>query len=309
MTGMNAFNLLLDGYSGPFTLIDVGARWGAHPRWAPLADRATIIGFEPDAAECERLNAGSPPHISYVPIGLADEEGERDLFITREPACSSNYAPIKQLYQHYAGLECTTLERVVRMNCRRLDDVLRERHVSEVAAMKLDTQGSELSILKGSVESLKTCSLIDVEVEFNPIYAGQDLFCDLDRWLRDQGFVLWRLENLSHYASEEIAVARTDFVVWAPPAQSAAAPVSNGQVFWSQAQYVRADYTQTGVSRMSFDDAIRPAILCGLYGFWDLAIELIRKTGDENLLQNLRGACGLSTMTSTTAGDAGLELA
>ena len=294
--------LLLNRYSGPVTLIDVGARWGVHHRWSPLADRAIIIGFEPDADECARLNADSPLYISYLPIGLADEDGERDLYITREPACSSNHPPIETLYQHYAGLDCTTLERVVRMRCRRLDDVLRERGVSDVAAMKLDTQGSELSILKGSIEALKTCAIIDIEVEFNPIYAGQALFCDLDRWMRDNGFLLWRLENLEHYATEEIPMARTSFVVGAPPAQNAAASVSNGQVFWAQAQYVRAEYPQTGAAQMPFDQAIRPAILCGLYGFWDLAIELIRKTGDIELLNSLRGACGLAPVSPEGAG-------
>ncbi len=183
--------------------------------------------------------------------------------------------------------------------------MLRERSVGDVAAMKLDTQGSELSILKGSVEALKTCSLIDIEVEFNPIYARQDLFCDVDRWLRDHGFVLWRLEQIEHYATEEIAMARSVMIVGAPPGQSVAAPVSNGQVFWAQAQYVRAEYPQTGASKMSFDDAIRPAILCGLYGFWDLAIELIRKTGDNKLYQRLREACGLTSGPFGTVADAG----
>ena len=168
--------------------------------------------------------------------------------------------------------------------------------------MKLDTQGSELSILKGSVETLKACSLIDIEVEFNPIYAGQGLFCDVDRWLRDNGFVLWRLENLEHYAPEAIEMAQTAFVVGAPPALSHAAPVSNGQVFWAQTQYVRADYPQTGAAHMAFDDAIGPAILCGVYGFWDLAIELIRKTGERELLQNLRMACGLAPAPAEGAG-------
>jgi hypothetical protein len=111
MSDQVAFNLLLDRYAGSLVLIDVGARWGAHHRWKLLAGRATIIGFEPDAEECARLNSDSPPYISYLPMGLGNEEGERDLFITREPACSSNYPPIAQLYQHYAGLDCTTLER------------------------------------------------------------------------------------------------------------------------------------------------------------------------------------------------------
>lgn len=67
-----------------------------------------------------------------------------------------------------------------------LAETLGERTVD---AIKLDTQGSELDILRGASRALSSCTLIEIEVEFNPIYEGQNLFCDVDRFLRDRGFV------------------------------------------------------------------------------------------------------------------------
>jgi FkbM family methyltransferase len=287
----NAALALLFGHCRDrITLVDVGARWGAHDRWDSLGNLADIVCFEPDREECERLQASRAPNTRYLPIGLSDSGGERDLFVTVEPGCSSNFEPIPALYEHYPSLGIIRPLRKTRMLCRRLDDVLAEHGVSQVAALKLDTQGSELLILKGAERTLAKCSLIDIEVEFNPLYQQQALFCDVDRFLRDRGFVLWRLENLFHYSTESLPAAESmmEIVGTPAPAPRTVARIPNGQVFWAQAQYVRKEYPRAGADYMESSEAIVPAILAGTYGWWDLALELVRKTGDRALSDDLR---------------------
>ena len=41
----------------PLGYIDVGARGGVHPLVEPVAGITAVLGFEPDAAECARLQA------------------------------------------------------------------------------------------------------------------------------------------------------------------------------------------------------------------------------------------------------------
>jgi FkbM family methyltransferase len=287
---VGALRVLLEKCSGRLTLVDIGARWGAHQRWLPLGNAAEILCFEADHEECERLEATRPPNVRYVPVGLSDIAGERDLFVTLEPACSSNFEPIPALHEHYPGLAIIRPMRKTTLSCQRLDDVLMEQSIERVAAMKLDTQGSELSIMRGGERFFAQCSLIDIEVEFNPIYRRQALFCDVDRFLRDRGFVLWRFENLVHYPTETLQSALSTFAIAGDPGQTTVAQIANGQVFWAQAQYVRAEYPRTGAERMNLKEAIVPAILSGLYGWWDLALELVRKTGDNDLLNRLRAS-------------------
>lgn len=294
MSVVDAMSLLLQYRQKRFSLIDVGARWGANQRWMQLGAGADILCFEPDAEECTRLNAMRPPHVRYLPYGLADSPGMRDLHVTAEPACSSLHPPIPALFQHYPPLTVMQPDRVVSVQCRRLDDVLIEEGIEDVAAIKLDTQGSELAILRGGIEALKACCLIDIEVELNPLYQGQALFCDVDRFLRDHGFVLWRLENLVHYAPEAIPAATSGFLLSAEPSAAVVAVVPNGQVFWAQAQYVRATYPRTGSDWLPMKEACHAATLVGMYGFWDLALELVRKTGNKALLSALRRTLDLS---------------
>ena len=285
MTINAAIHLLLGRSAARFCFVDVGARWGAHQRWSALNDRADIVCFEPDAEEVARLNESKPDNVHYHPFGLSDTDGQSDLHITAEPACSSVFPPVPALYEHYSSLDAMRPVRTISVPLKRLDDV-----VANAAVIKLDTQGAELAILRGATRVLATCSLVDVEVEFNPLYLGQPLFCDVDRFMRDQGFVLWRFDNLIHYTSEPTAAARADFSIVTSPEPVQTLDVPSGQAYWAQVQYVRAEYPRTGAEHMSAEEAIPAALVAGAYDFWDLAVELIRKTGDTALLLALREA-------------------
>lgn len=55
--------------------------------------------------------------------------------------------------------------------------------------MKLDVQGSELSVLQHARRVLQDVTALQVEVEFIRLYENQPLFAYVDMFLRDQGFV------------------------------------------------------------------------------------------------------------------------
>ena len=57
--------------------------------------------------------------------------------------------------------------------------------------LSIDTQGAEYRILQGARGALRDCILgLVVEVEFVPIYQGQELFPDIQRLLEAEGFRL-----------------------------------------------------------------------------------------------------------------------
>jgi hypothetical protein len=45
----------------PLVLVDIGARGGLQPRWRPLVDHLTWIGFEPDARSAETIAGNELP--------------------------------------------------------------------------------------------------------------------------------------------------------------------------------------------------------------------------------------------------------
>lgn len=68
---------------------------------------------------------------------------------------------------------------------RRLDTIAKEKGISTISFLKIDTQGFDLEVLKGASELLATGSigLIQVEVNFAPLYQDQPAFSELLNYL------------------------------------------------------------------------------------------------------------------------------
>src|SRR6202042_1260759 len=62
--------------------------------------------------------------------------------------------------------------------------------------IKLDTQGTELEILRGSPEAVAHALMVEAEVEFTSIYEGQPLFHDVAQFMHQNGFELLYLNRV-----------------------------------------------------------------------------------------------------------------
>jgi lipopolysaccharide transport system ATP-binding protein len=252
----NAMRFLIDAPDASFcpdpeqslVVVDVGCRWGfAESFTVPNGTgRFRVYGFDPDQAECTRLEqhyaAAGIDTVTLVPLALAGKAGRRTLHETREPACSSLLEPDGTLTEDYPSLACAQAVARRDIDVTTLNDWARDTGVARIDYIKLDTQGSELEILRGAGALLESIRCIDVEVEFNPIYLDQPLFADVDRFLRQNGFVLWQLGNMVHYShrlgsNSPIGEASIHF----DDAHRHTHPVHGGQLFWAEARYVQSD--------------------------------------------------------------------
>lgn len=232
----------------PLIVGDVGCRWGFAERFisADADPRLVAYGFDPDPQECARLTeryaALAPGRVTLVALPLAGRAGRRTLHLTREPACTSLLPPDPVLTTQYPALDCARLTQTCDIDVVTLAGWAAEAGVTRFDYLKLDTQGSELEILQGAGSLLDQTRCIDVEVEFNPIYQGQPLYADIDRFLRNRGFVLWKLTNLVHYSHRNgsNAVLGEDAVFYDLDHRHPH-PLHGGQLFWADARYVRAD--------------------------------------------------------------------
>jgi FkbM family methyltransferase len=260
---------------GPLVVVDVGARWGASDRWAPLGDAVEVIGFEPDAAEADRLNAlGSPAR--YVPVALGADDGPAILHRTADPACASLYPPLAALPMTRPELHVVAEIDQQVIQVAKLDTWLGKEHPAPVHVLKLDTQGSELDVLRGAEGALQHIRLLEIEVEFNPIYDGQPLFGDVDRFLRARGFTLWRVSDLAHYGLADAGSLDTQTrersFYDSRPVHSAG---QGGQLFWAHAYYVAANMVEPKPD--DHNDPMVDACAAAAYGFTDLAASVLAR--------------------------------
>src|SRR5581483_9507402 len=121
--------------------------------------------------ECARLNQAAGPHEAFVPAALGREDGSATLHVTREPACSSLYPPSAAVLDRYPSLRpFMSPAGVTTVPLTRLSTWAAGAGVSRIDFVKLDTQGSELDILRGAGPLLDTCLGVEAEVMFSPLY-------------------------------------------------------------------------------------------------------------------------------------------
>jgi hypothetical protein len=79
---------------------------------------------------------------------------------------------------------------VIEVRVERLDDLeaLWAGRCSQL--LKLDVQGFELNALRGATAALRTCSYVYAECSEIPLYEGQALRSEVERFLSAEGFAV-----------------------------------------------------------------------------------------------------------------------
>lgn len=205
-------------------VVDIGARNGMFLLPKGYAGRSTLIGFEPNPEEYQKLlrrqtdaqeslvNLGRelPQFRSerYFDAAVWDEEETRKLYITRGAGACTMMGEVRpwmrEAYYIYPegdsrrtksfyDLHAEVL-RTVDIPCKRLDDLLSAEPL--VDFLKIDAEGAEMHILRGSERLLSRQSVLFIVSEFQlaPYYENHGLFCDQHRWLADRGFRLIGLD-------------------------------------------------------------------------------------------------------------------
>jgi len=221
-------------------IVDVGAMWTGPDadRYARLekALSCEIVGFEPVAAEYHRLVAQNRPRHRYFPYMIGDGSA-RIFFECRAPFTSSLFEPDLAMAENFDHLaECFQIVRTHEVRTMRLDDL---PETADVDFLKVDVQGAEILVFQGALECLKAALIVDVEVDFIPLYKNQPLFGDVDAFLRARGFTL---HHLQHYG-----------LTFKPAGGQRDAAPTLQQTSWGDAVYVR-DFP-------AFDGLEPPALL------------------------------------------------
>lgn len=178
----------------PDLVIDVGANRGQFALLARhLWPNARIASFEPlpDAgATCRSAMAGDEG-FTFFDAAVASASGTSTINVTSEDD-SSSLLPLGEEHQRLYGSKVAA-KLTVRMD--RMAAFIESSSCPESCLMKIDTQGYELEVLKGSEELFPRVSHIYAELSFVELYAGQPLASEVISYLDTKGYELTGVFN------------------------------------------------------------------------------------------------------------------
>lgn len=256
--------------TGPFNYVHCGARDDVANALVDSLPDARFVGFEPDLAEYNRLCQQARDGYIYFPVAVGHTAETRVLHLTKNPACSSLLVPNYAFWSRF--IDCAPQIEIIetrQVQTVALDSYLPTVGIHHIDFLELDTQGTELEVLRGAEIFLSSSILgIKVEVEFSPMYLDQPLFSDVDAYLRQFGFVLFDL--LRHRYRGQNYSRDLD---------------TRGQLLYGDAFYLK-DY-QPLAKKANKQAMTKLAIIAAFHDFHDYALEIV-----DSLLQG--GAVSLT---------------
>jgi len=216
-------------------IMDIGAMIEGEDRYQTLVSQgvATVTGFEPNSENLKLLNARQGAY-KYLPNFLGD--GKPATFHrTRYPGCSSLLEPNGDLINLFTSIGAESaggnfaVVETTEVKTSRLDDI---EGLALPDYVKLDVQGAELLVLENAQKSFADTVVLETEVEFVAIYKDQPLFCDIQKFLVGQGFMLHKLLDIAGRALRPMRFKNPYRAM--------------SQVLWADAIFIR-DYTNLSV--------------------------------------------------------------
>lgn len=257
---------------GRLNYVDVGAMGGIPAKWARIKPCLKVIGFEPDKREFAKLqNSDYQQFFNRVVYGRSENI---TLNITRDPGKTSIYKPNFAVLNAFPDSQRHQVVETLAIDRAQVDslDHILGQHTLDADFLKIDTQGSELDILKGAAVSLGHAFGVEVEVEFLSLYESQPLFGDVHALLTRSGFVLYDLRR-AYWKHKPYC----DYI-------------GKGQLVFADALYVKERGEWLRSLACIADEQKRTlkilnaVMACLVYGLYDYAVTLIQGAAQQGMI-------------------------
>jgi FkbM family methyltransferase len=176
----------------------VGARDGlasSKLQYLQRHDAIRSLGFEPDAEEVSKLEK-SRCLSRVMPYAVGRSTGAAILYLTKMRGASSLYPPDLSVLKDLTPLaQLFEVEKEVKVELKRLDDLIDKENLPQPHLLHIDAQASELDIIEGLGQYLEDVSVITLEAQTYPVYCGQKLFHEIVEYLWKQGFVCCQIDE------------------------------------------------------------------------------------------------------------------
>lgn len=179
-----------------FNIIVVGCKGKIENPWRKYEKYIkNILAFDPNGnIRIKNKNI----NIIYSDFAISNYDGKIDFYLCEKKTVSSTYCPNKFFFQNKYGEfpHRFTVETILSMPCSRLDSFLNKKNYDiEFDFLIIDTQGSDLDVIKGMGNYLNNIYGIFCELFYEEVYKGIYLFDDARFFLENNDFFMAKKLN------------------------------------------------------------------------------------------------------------------
>ena len=181
----------------PVAILDIGAHIGEFYGWVKYEWPNSVVWMieSNEIHESTLKNLTSGKNDEYLIAALGDKEREVTFYTRRDKPHTEGNSYYKEA--NYWDIPQLVLES--KRKLQRLDDLFTEDTKFEL--IKMDTQGSELDILRGGKNLVSKSSAVILEVSYIEYNLGSPLAEDVIDYMKLEGFDIY-LEIGEHYSNE-----------------------------------------------------------------------------------------------------------
>ena len=272
-----------------FRLLDIGCSGGLDPVWRSFEPRLRALGVDASVTECERLAAlERNPDVAYRAAFVTPVAG-RAIDLSAGPAAPlimemrdrMSFMRTREIRE--AGLKQASTVELLRNNAWEMTgladparpvvpaDLLAEHGWSDLDYLKLDVDGADFEILQSFAGRFDPLGVIAVQLEVNFVgtdRADEHTFHNTDRFMRAQGFDLFRLD-VRNFSTRALPAR----YIWPTPAETV-----SGRPFQGEAYYTRdllASHRADAAAGLGIEKVAKIAAVLSAWDVPDAAAELL----------------------------------
>jgi FkbM family methyltransferase len=179
-------------------IFDVGANKGALTKlYLKLYKDIKIIAFEPlpiFKIKSER--------VEWMQVALCADVGTKEFYeCIHKPSSSLSLPDISSEWlkkkAQVLGVYPKDLYKNIEIQATKVDQIVAERSIKEIFLLKIDTEGTELEVLKGSVDSLRSGVIVNIQLEQHSNDLRKNGSLEIQKMLAGYGYT--RKKTINHY--------------------------------------------------------------------------------------------------------------
>lgn len=196
---------LVSPYLPPTICVDVGASYYPHGKWLAFLNspQTQWVAVEPNEVNIAYVNSWSwPCKVTACTTGLSRNGGQQTLYVTNVDTGSSLLKPeISASMKHrIQNLDYFFPVKERQIETMTLEHALKGLLQDAPIFVKLDTQGTELSILQGAESLFQGGRIVGIEMESTlqaqPVMNGAGKFWQACEYLEGKGFELLHVKPI-----------------------------------------------------------------------------------------------------------------